>query len=526
MSIATSYLYMAIVASSCAMLILILSSRFLTRAVSISPASLHKMSRFICVLFILSPAAYYVVPAERLTIVSTHSAETGISVIPSTASNRIESIESLENQNTSPLSFFLTGFLALVFLSFTAKYYADQIKIRRILDESYLLKRLGRVRILLSDAASVPFAYRSIKYFYIVIPNSIAENSKHFSLAIKHEIQHHRQGDTSWSHLSFFIRALFFWNPLIHFVMGRISDIQELACDEALIGRKGINAREYCDCLVSVAESAMNPHKLLAGTLTGTTGMAQGSSAHNLKWRIEMTGRHNFISGRWFNLIVGTISLGIVTSVAFASSEMIRDKEITLIEAENLVRNLADDDFPVEVNEAILSQLNYYIGTPGGRTFIKESLDRQRQYEEMLKGKLDQYNAPEELLAVALLESGFRNSAENPDAFRSAGVWQFTPGTARSYGLRIDNVVDERLDVELATDAALRLLRNLNGRFSDWRLALMAYNAGGNKVQRGIDATSSHDPWELIEAGYDGDPDYLAKLMAGVLILKNPTLID
>lgn len=522
MSLVAGYIFVAIVASTCSILILIFSSKFLTRAASIKAASLHKMARLICLLLILSPLAYYVAPIETLTIVSTQPAENAPGEISAETNSKPGLPELSNDPNSLPSSLFLLGLLSLIFLSFLAKYYTDQIKIRQILNESYLLKSIGKVRILLSDTTSVPFAYADMKNSYIIIPNDMTENFTHFSLAIKHEIQHHRQGDTRWSHMSYFIKAVFFWNPLIHFVERRISEIQELACDEALIVGKKIDANEYCDCLVAVAESAMNSHKMLVGT----TNMAKSASAHNLKWRIEMIRRNNFISSRWFNLIVGAISLSVVTSVALASSELIRDKEITFLEAETLVRNSVDDDFPIEVNEAILNQLNYFIGTTEGRDFIRESLGRQREYEEMLQGKLDQYKAPNELLAVALIESGFNNSPQNPDPLRSAGVWQFTPGTARSYGLQINNAVDERLDVELATDAAMRLLQNLNNRFGDWRLALIGYNAGGNKVQRGIDETGSNDPWDLIEAGYNGDPDYLAKMMAGVLILKNPTLID
>ena len=114
MSIATSYLFLAIVASTCSILVLILSSRLLTRIASINPASLHKMSRLICVLFILSPIVYFVVPVERLTIVSAQSAENEVSVIPSRATNNVELIKSHENQNTFPSSLFLAGLLPLI----------------------------------------------------------------------------------------------------------------------------------------------------------------------------------------------------------------------------------------------------------------------------------------------------------------------------------------------------------------------------------------------------------------------------
>jgi len=86
--------------------------------------------------------------------------------------------------------------------------------------------------------------------------------------------------------------------------------------------------------------------------------------------------------------------------------------------------------------------------------------------------------------------------------------------------------VDERLDLEKETDAAFRYLGGLKLRFRDWHLALLSHNVGENRVQRGIDETGSRDAFELIRAGYEGDKDYLAKVMAAVLILENPSLLD
>lgn len=522
MSPVSAYFFLAAMASACSILILILSSRTIRNTSSINARSLYKMVRFIGVLFILSPLLYFAFPTEQLTLVSSQGIVNVDDAVPTSIPYTIELMQTASKQGNLPSLPIFSVLFALGFLSFFIKYCIDQIRIRRVLTDSYLLKCIGRVRILLSDSTGVPFAYRDLKHSFVIIPNDMARNYSHFALAIKHEIQHHRQGDTSWSHFSFFLRALFFWNPLVHLAVARISELQELACDEALVARGEIDSGKYCDCLIAVAESTLVPRKVLVGT----TGMAQGTSLHKLTWRIEMIRRKNFSASRWLHAIAAIVSIAFVTSTAIAASDILRDKQITLIEAENLVRESIDSDFPVEVNAAVLEQLNYFIGTSTGRDFIRDSLGRQGQYDEVLQTKFALYNAPDELLAVALMESGFSNSAQNTDAYRSAGVWQFTPGTARAFGLQIDDAVDERLDVELATDAALRLLQTLNNRFGDWRLALLGYNAGRGIVQRGIDNTGSSDPWRLIDAGYNGDPDYLAKMMAGVLILKNPTLID
>jgi membrane-bound lytic murein transglycosylase D len=72
----------------------------------------------------------------------------------------------------------------------------------------------------------------------------------------------------------------------------------------------------------------------------------------------------------------------------------------------------------------------------------------------------------------------------------------------------------------------MRLLADLQRRFQDWPLALMAYNCGIAPVEAGIRATRSRDAWTLYRAGYGNDPDYLARTMAVILILANPRLVN
>jgi hypothetical protein len=99
------------------------------------------------------------------------------------------------------------------------------------------------------------------------------------------------------------------------------------------------------------------------------------------------------------------------------------------------------------------------------------------------------------LLAVAGVESNFNPSALSPKGAR--GVWQFMPRTARRYGLRVDAVRDDRLDTKKSTRAAARYLRDLYAQFKDWPLAVAAYNAGEELVQRAIDRNGRTDFWTL-----------------------------
>jgi len=102
----------------------------------------------------------------------------------------------------------------------------------------------------------------------------------------------------------------------------------------------------------------------------------------------------------------------------------------------------------------------------------------------------------------------------------------FIESTARHYGLKVDDTVDERVDVYLLTDAAMRYLTANRLRFNDWQLAILAYNMGETKVQEAIDKTGSRDAWEIIRAGYENDKDYYPNIMAAIIIMKNPDSVN
>lgn len=106
---------------------------------------------------------------------------------------------------------------------------------------------------------------------------------------------------------------------------------------------------------------------------------------------------------------------------------------------------------------------------------------------------------PVELLGVAKVESNLNPFAVSPKG--AAGLWQFMPATARRYGLRVDSYQDDRFDVNKSTQAAGRYLRDLYTQFGNWPLALAAYNAGEDAVQRAIDHASNRNFNSIDRAG-------------------------
>jgi membrane-bound lytic murein transglycosylase D len=142
----------------------------------------------------------------------------------------------------------------------------------------------------------------------------------------------------------------------------------------------------------------------------------------------------------------------------------------------------------------------------------------------MIRGKLHDRGMPEDLLYLAMIESGFSTKATS--RVSAAGVWQFMGPTAKQFGLRIDQYVDERRDPVKATDAALDYLSYLHTRYDSWYLAAAAYNAGPSRVDRalkrhGAGRTGDEDIyWEIIDHLPRETREYVPKILAATALAK------
>src|SRR5207344_2230722 len=101
---------------------------------------------------------------------------------------------------------------------------------------------------------------------------------------------------------------------------------------------------------------------------------------------------------------------------------------------------------------------------------------RQATYSSMIRAKLHAAQLPEDLMYVAMAESGFDTKARS--TVGAAGLWQLMPAPATQYGLELSKWVDARLIPEPCTDAALRYLHDVNEDLGSWPLALAAFNMG------------------------------------------------
>jgi membrane-bound lytic murein transglycosylase D len=177
-------------------------------------------------------------------------------------------------------------------------------------------------------------------------------------------------------------------------------------------------------------------------------------------------------------------------------------------------------DIPVEYNESVAKHLAVFQGP--GRRWFGTWLARATQWVPVFRDILREYAVPEDLVYLAMIESGFSPMALS--WAKAAGPWQFIEATGERYGLRTDFWVDERRDPIKATHAAARFLKRLREEFGDWYLAWAAYNAGPGRVTKAIEKEGTRDFWELqkTKAFRKETQDYVPKLIAAALIAKQP----
>lgn len=178
-------------------------------------------------------------------------------------------------------------------------------------------------------------------------------------------------------------------------------------------------------------------------------------------------------------------------------------------------------DVPIILNKSVEGYIEYFQAVVMKDRFALW-LSRSQRYLLIMREIFKQHGLPEDLVFVALIESGF-----NPYAYsraRATGPWQFMKGTAKKYGLKIDNWVDERRDPIKSTVAAANYLKDLYELFESWPLALASYNAGEGRVQRALVKTKGEDFWDLNNSRYlrRETRDYVPKFMAATIIAKNP----
>jgi len=127
------------------------------------------------------------------------------------------------------------------------------------------------------------------------------------------------------------------------------------------------------------------------------------------------------------------------------------------------------------------------------------------------------YGIPDDFKYIPLVESGL---CEGTSPKGARGLWQFMPGTARTYGLKVGHGVDERNNLRKSTIAACKYIKELYGEFNSWTLAAAAYNNGSVKLERAINRQNEDNYFRMILNRETGS--YVYKLIAMKAIIQQP----
>jgi membrane-bound lytic murein transglycosylase D len=395
-------------------------------------------------------------------------------------------------------------------------------RIMRLIKTGQVVRKIGRLSILKINRNLTPFSFWFAGRAYIVFSTSNLQTSRQYKMAILHELQHHRQRDTTWVYFFQIMKNLFIWNPFVFFWERQISFLREWACDESVVRRKGFIPSIYSSCLIEIIEQSMSAS---AWHSWGAIGLGTSRAARDLKKRIglifsypkKMTHRYGLCL--IYSLVV--FIFGFVTFLSFGKVTF--DKKLTLNQVLEIEKLSQASDFRVVVNESVVKELNRLIGTPDSRKYVRESIIRMNSYKFMIEEKLRKYSLPNELLAIPIVESGYRNFKRHNG--KEAGIWMWE-AQPRDFQIEITEKIDKRLDPDTESDVVFSYLRSRFEKYRDWPLTILELNTGHTNIDYGMKATKTKNGWDLVAAGYENDPGYLPMVMAAILILRNPSILD
>jgi membrane-bound lytic murein transglycosylase D len=159
------------------------------------------------------------------------------------------------------------------------------------------------------------------------------------------------------------------------------------------------------------------------------------------------------------------------------------------------------------------------------RDEFQSILNRRGVFEPLIRRKLRERGMPEDLLYLAMMESGLLPRAVSQVS--AVGLWQFMGPTAEQFGLRVDQYVDERRDPVRATEAALDYLQWLHDRFGSWYLAAAAYNAGPGRLERilnvHVDGRRGDEEiyWEVLRHLPRETREYVPRIVAATILARD-----
>ncbi len=180
-------------------------------------------------------------------------------------------------------------------------------------------------------------------------------------------------------------------------------------------------------------------------------------------------------------------------------------------------------DLPLVINDEVAGYIGVFSTSNSFRAHMAASLQRLGKYRTLIQNVLKEEGVPQDLIYLAVAESGFQPQVVNPRS-GAGGMWQFMARDGVEYGLTRNGYFDYRFDPEKASRAYAKYIKKLHTLFGDWNLAMAAYDWGPGSMQHAIQRTGYADYWELYRrnAMPAETRAYVPKILAAILMAKNP----
>ena len=312
-----------------------------------------------------------------------------------------------------------------------------------VLKSAFIIRRFGNASVLASDEVSIPFSTLLGSTAYVVVPTNLLARSIDLKIAILHELEHHRQRDTLWAHITEILICLFPLNPFAYRWKHEAMELQEFACDETLVDRKRVNSYEYGSCLIRVAEAALGSRAMHVGT-TCMAMTPRRDGRHNtfLKRRVRMISSSSRVAAKkGVGIALGTFIVTLVTGLALASQHGLRpseraaanpgtpvyDKKIQAI-AEDVLRAAVDKN---DADGGFVLVADPETGKLLAAAAINKRLGDQLQGDWALQVDLNPASTFKPLIVAAALEAGATHGREVHDC--EQGKYKYRGITYRDY---------------------------------------------------------------------------------------------
>lgn len=196
------------------------------------------------------------------------------------------------------------------------------------------------------------------------------------------------------------------------------------------------------------------------------------------------------------------------------------DKQFSVVENPNVPKTMTFAGVKVnfdraDMYERIDRELTSLCYTHGNTMLM---IKRANKYFPILAPILKKNGIPEDLLYLACVESVLNIRAYSPA--KAAGLWQFIASTGKQYGLEINDYVDERYNIEKATEAACHYLKKAYNEYGNWESVASSYNGGRTRITKELasqQVTSSYDLYLV-----DETTRYMFRILATKIIMENP----